>query len=115
MASFDEEIMADPDDVENNKLMAIIAYFGCLFFVPLLNAKDSAFAKYHANQGLALFVLILALICADTFILSRIPFINWFTWIFYVGIVVLAVQGMLNAAGGKLKPLPLIGGITLLK
>ena len=44
---------ADPKDVEKNKVMAVLAYF--IFFLPLLtDAKDSPFAKFHANQGLLL-------------------------------------------------------------
>lgn len=115
MASFDEEIMADPDDAEKNKVMGIIAYFGCLFFIPLISAKDSSFAKYHANQGLMLFLTYLALWAVNSFVLSLIPVINWFSWMLYFGILGLMIIGIINAAGGKMKPLPLIGGVTLLK
>lgn len=115
MASFDEEIMADPDDAEKNKVMGIIAYFGCLFFIPLIAAKDSSFAKYHANQGLMLFLTYMVLWAADTFILGHIPVIRSFLWILYLGLFALMIIGIINAVGGKMKPLPLIGGVTLLK
>ena len=32
--------------------MAILAYFGILVLIPILAAKDSKFARFHANQGL---------------------------------------------------------------
>ena len=44
----------DKADVEQNKVMAILAYFGILVLIPILAAKDSKFARFHANQGLLL-------------------------------------------------------------
>ena len=46
-------VTPDPNDVQSNKVMAILAYFGILFLIPLLAAKESAYARYHTNQGLA--------------------------------------------------------------
>jgi uncharacterized membrane protein len=100
----------DPNDVQTNKAMAILAYI--LFFVPLLAAKDSPFAMYHANQGLVLFLISLAL----NVVLTFIPIIGWILLPFaYIAILAFAIIGIINAANGQIKPLPLIGGITLLK
>lgn len=41
-------------DVQNNKAMGILSYLGILVLIPILAAKDSPFARYHANQGLVL-------------------------------------------------------------
>ena len=38
------------------KGMAILAYFGILFLIPLFAAKNDPFARYHTNQGLVLFI-----------------------------------------------------------
>ena len=43
-------------DAEQNKVFGILAYLGILCLIPLLAAKDSRFARYHANQGLVLFL-----------------------------------------------------------
>jgi uncharacterized membrane protein len=100
----------DPTDVQANKAMAVLAYI--LFFVPLLAAKDSPFAMYHANQGLVLFLTSLAL----NVVLTFIPIIGWMLLPFaYIAILAFAIIGIINAANGHNKPLPLIGGITLLK
>ena len=45
-----------PEDINKNKAVAIVACFWILFFVPLVAAKDSGFAKFYANQGLILFI-----------------------------------------------------------
>lgn len=116
MASFDEEFVADPDDVQRNKIMGIIAYLGCLCFVPLIAAKDSQFARYHASQGVTLFVLSIALsVIKIALAFMDIPMIGMIIWIIQVGLLVLMVLGIVNAVGGKMKPLPIIGGFTILK
>ncbi|WP_235886021.1 hypothetical protein [Paenibacillus cymbidii] len=90
--------------------MAIVAYI--IFFIPLLAAKDSPFAMYHANQGLTLFLAAVAV----NIVFTIIPIIGWILLPFAnLAIVVLAILGIINAANGTTKPLPLIGSITLLK
>lgn len=98
---------ADAKDVEDNKVYAILAYLGILVLVPILAAKDSRFAQYHANQGLVLFLT--SIICG---FVIWIPVVGWALGI---GILVLWVMGIVNAAQGEMKPLPIIGGIELIK
>ena len=50
----------DPNDIKSNKGVSVLAYFGLLFLVPLLAAKDSKFARFHTNQGIVLFILSIA-------------------------------------------------------
>lgn len=100
-----------PADVEKNKIFAIISYLGILFIVPLLAAKDSPFAMYHANQGLLLFLLSIALGA-----ITMIPILGWIIAIVaWIVPLVFMIMGIINAANGQMKPLPLIGEITLLK
>ena len=102
--------MFEKEDIEKNKAMAILAYI--IFLIPLLAAKDSKFAMYHANQGLVLFLVALAVNVVG----GIIPFIGWFI-ILPLGnlfVVVLAILGIINAAKGEAKQLPLIGGFMLL-
>ena len=44
-------------DVEQNKLMAVLSYFSLLVLLPILCAKDSKYARFHANQGLMLLLV----------------------------------------------------------
>ncbi len=102
---------ADAQDIEKNKAMGILAYI--IFFIPLLAAKDSKFAMYHANQGLVLFLAGVALNIVGWII----PFIGWMLiiplgWVF---LLVLAIMGIISAAKGEMKPLPVIGGIQIIK
>ena len=99
----------DKDDIEKNKAMGLLAYI--LFFIPLLAAKDSPFARYHANQGLVLFIC--GLISS---LLWIIPILGWIIApILSIVITVLAVIGIINALNGKAKELPIIGKFKILK
>lgn len=113
----------DPQDVQQNKLMAILAYFGILVIIPILAAKDSKFAKFHANQGLVLCIcsivlwvalsIISTLVYKFAFFLGMI--ISLLSFLVYIGIFVLAILGIVNAAKGEAKELPLIGKYQILK
>ena len=46
-------------DTQDNNKVAALAYI--IFFIPLLAAKESKFARYHANQGLVLLIATIAL------------------------------------------------------
>lgn len=99
------------EDAEKNMAMGILAYI--LFFVPLLAARDSQFAMYHANQGLVLFLTALAV----NIIGGLIPVVGWFFLIplLNLAILIFAVIGIINAAQKKTAALPLIGKIQLIK
>ena len=99
----------DAQDIEKNKVMALLAYI--IFFIPLLAAKDSKFARFHANQGLVLF---LGGIIAS--VVAVIPVIGWIVApIAGLVITVLAIIGILNALNGRAKELPVIGKFKILK
>ena len=112
------EQVPEQADVDKNKIFAILAYLGLLFLVPLLAAKDSPFAKYHTNQGVVLFI---AGICIwfPMMIIAFIPFINLVLLLlgplFGLCIFAFIIIGIINAAQGKMKPLPLIGHFSIIK
>ena len=102
---------ANSKDVEENKVFGILAYIGILFLIPLLAAPKSKFAKFHANQGLVLFIAEIILGAV-----AIIPILGWMVWFFgSIAALVLAIMGIINAAGGKMEKLPLIGNFVILK
>ena len=69
----EENVIFNTEDVEQNKVFGILSYIGILVLVPILAAKDSQYARFHANQGLVLFITdviigacmsILSILCA---------------------------------------------------
>ncbi|MFA6383369.1 MAG: hypothetical protein WCX17_03015 [Parcubacteria group bacterium] len=102
-------------DAEKNKPMAIIGYIlPILFFIPLVtDAKNSPFAKFHANQQLNLFLAAIAV----NIVGGIIPIIGWFIILPLgsVALIVIAIMGIINGAKGEMKKLPIIGGFELIK
>jgi len=99
------------NDVEDNKLISILCYFGILFLIPYLTRPESPFVKFHSNQGLVLFIFSLIVGVA-----SRIPFFGWIIGaVCGVFIFVCFVLGIVNVVNGHMKELPVIGKIEVLK
>ena len=106
-------------DIEENKLYAFCAYISLLFLIPLLARPDSKFARFHANQGIVLFV-ISVVVAVLSWLLPLIPLVGAIlAWIVGTlgGLATLAlmVLGIINAAAGRVKELPLVGNIRILK
>ncbi len=98
-------------DIAENKVLCVLCYFGILLLIPLLVKKDSAFVRFHSNQG-----LVLMLFNIIVSILAAIPLVGWVVSI--VGAVaglVFWIMGLVNVLNGRAKTLPLIGGITIIK
>ena len=86
-------------------ILAIISYLGILCLIPILIKEEDEFVKFHAKQGLVLFIAEVA-----TMLIAWIPIIGWIgapiLWIIWI---VLAIIGIMNVAKGKKAPLPIIG------
>lgn len=116
-------------DIEANKGPALLSYFGLLVLIPIFAAKHSPYARYHANQGLVLFVgmLVWAVIDGAVTALLRALLGNalglWGMYslcgtalnIIYAGFSILAVIGIINVLNERAKELPIIGKYKILK
>lgn len=99
-----------PGDAERHRLIAAVGYM--LFLIPLLGARGSAFAMYHANQSLQLLLAALIVNIA----LALIPAAGWLlTALANCCLLALALLGIRHALRGKCRALPGIGGWSLLR
>jgi len=103
------------NDVEKNKVMAIVGYIiPILFFIPLVSdGKNSQFARFHANQQLNLLIGWVVVNVVG----GVIPFLGWFI-ILPIGTIILfilMIMGIINASKGEMKKLPMIGGFNIIK
>jgi uncharacterized membrane protein len=102
-------------DIQDGKTMAILAYI--IWLIPLLAARDKKYAMYHTEQAIMLwiaFIVIYIAIWILTFIVGQISsslacIISILGIIPWLAFLVLWIMGLINAAGGKMKELPLIG------
>ena len=110
----------DPADIESNKIMALISYIGILVLIPIFAAKESKYARFHANQGLVLLIASAAYSIAYSIVAAILGAINLSFIASLLGLVsiafpVLAVLGIINAVKGIAKELPIIGKFKILK
>ena len=119
-----EQTEVSPEDVQNNKVFAILAYIGILVLVPIFAAKESKFARFHANQGLVIFICevawgiigsVISSLLISSLSLGLWAFWGFISWLVWIGFMVFAIIGIVNAAQGSTKPMPLFGKFKILK
>ena len=136
-----EEVVHDEaaaaKDVQDNKLMAILSYVGLLWLVPLLTKshEKSPFVKFHLNQGILVLAMwvaygivhavlgvfrrpvvvqiqtVLGSVSTHTGAYVRPLWVTLITTALSVFVLVIAILGIVNAAKGEQKKLPLIGDL----
>lgn len=114
----------DPNDIEQNKVLALFAYLELLFLIPLLAAPNSPYARFHTNQGLVLFLTSIVLGIVMVVVSVLLTLIGGLAGIAIAGVVngliglcifIFVILGIVNAVTGKAKELPVIGKIRILK
>ena len=108
-----EAPQADAKEIADGKAFALLSYvlslFGIPFFIVPLIMRNNEFSLYHAKQCLMVWLLFLVgsvisvplmAICIGVILLAVVGIFD----------LVLLIMGIVNASGGVMKPLPLIGG-----
>lgn len=111
----------DQADIEKNKMVAALSYVLFFFIVPLRVAPESPYARYHANQGVVLFIVSVAAWIVAAMILGALFFVpssylleRLLLGVVDLGVLVFMVIGIANAIQGKAKPLPFIGQFKII-
>jgi uncharacterized membrane protein len=105
-------------DVNDHKLFAILGYIlPFLFFIPMVNdtSKNNPFARFHANQQLILLVIGIGFYVLSNVFYMTLGALSLILFpIANIAMLVLVVLGIINAAQGEMKELPLVGHFKLL-
>lgn len=92
-----------PDD---RRMASILAYIPFLCFVPLISMSDNKEVRFHARQGVLLFIIELI---AVFFLIDTV------SDLFFKGILIVAISfsvaGLIFAIQGKMQKLPIIGDL----
>lgn len=95
----------------NNKTLSIVAYITIIgWLIAYFSGKDKADAllKYHLKQSLGLAIVSIIFNVALMVVASIVPSLAFLGLIGYV-IMVFWILGIINAANGALKPVPVFG------
>ena len=99
----------DPQDVADNRMLAMLGYF-TLGVLPMLGARNSAFAMHHANQ--ALWIFIGTILCG---VVCIIPILGWL--VAAVGslfLLICEIIGIVRALKGSGAYLPFVKGLPVI-
>lgn len=125
-------IMFNQEDVQQNKVMGILAYIGILCLIPFFAAKESEYAQYHAKQGLNLFIVNVIASIVASIVAGVIGFVCGFALgeigVVLAGIIgfviggavnlvfiVAMVYGIIIAVNGEKKEIPYLAKVSFIK
>jgi uncharacterized membrane protein len=106
-ASSDPEF--DAQDIADNKMLAMLGYL-TMGILPMIGARNSAFAMHHTNQALWIFIgsLLCGLVCI-------IPFLGWIVGLVgSIFLLVCEIMGIVRALKGSGAYLPFVKGLPVI-
>ncbi len=128
---YQQPINQTATEADNSKLFNILSYIGILWLFGLLinPEKNKPDVKFHVGQGIMLSIVSVGLNIVASIITSILTAIFHFSAIYFIavilnsliwiaisgGLIALMIIGIINAAKGEQKPLPIIGGYAFYK
>jgi uncharacterized membrane protein len=104
-----------PEDIARGKTIAILSYctiIGWVIAIILQQSEKSRFGAFHVRQGLGLLIFGVGSILAIT-MLGWIMFFLWFLIpLIQLTVLIFIILGIINAASGQAKKLPVIGELS---
>lgn len=102
MAESTRTLNITPEEIQQGKTMAIVAYL--IFFIPLLmeDMRKNKFVMFHTEQSILIVILYVIVSIVGTLTCG-------IGMVLYIVCIVLQIIGIMNAANGEVKPLPIIG------
>ena len=101
--STDTKKYSTPTNYSTNRILSALSYFGILFVLPYLICQNDSFARFHAKQGMILFIAsIVADIVASIFGLG---------WVVSIAKLYFIYKGVSNVLNGRKEVLPYIGSL----
>ncbi|MBE6530038.1 MAG: hypothetical protein E7680_05515 [Ruminococcaceae bacterium] len=112
----------DPQDIAENKKLAVLSYIGPLILISIFLGRKSKFAMFHFCQALLniivfiVYYILFNFLCTSGFlpiVLTVIFFILLFPGL--LAFPIFSILGIVHAAKGKAITMPLYGRIPLMK
>jgi len=112
MSTTPETPAAAPAASTEDRTVAILSYITLIGFIVAIvmhSSKKTALGSFHLRQALGLLVTGLAFgFCV--IILAFIPILGWLVILLgWLSLLVLVVMGLIGAASGQQKPVPVLG------
>lgn len=93
--------MTEPKKLtQDDKIWGLLSYLWIFSLVALIMKRDNEFVRFHANQGILLFVI------------SLVGWVPMLGQLLMLIICILAIISMIKAYQGEKWELPLLGGVA---
>ncbi len=102
----------DAQDIAKGKTIAILSYctlIGWIIAFVMHGNEKTKFGAYHLRQGLGLMCIGLVIFIISFMFIFMMPALYFGFRLLNLGILALAIMGIMNANNGKAEPMPLIG------
>ena len=96
-------------EANNDTLMGILSYLGILVIIPFIINPKSDFVRFHAKQGLVLFIIEVVVSVVGYGIFWPLA---WIAGIINLLILILVIVGIVNVVQHKESPLPVVGQLA---
>ena len=99
----------DPQDIADNRMLAMLGYLS-MGILPMIGARNSAYAMHHTNQALWIFIgsLLCGLVCI-------VPFLGWIVGaIGSIFLFVCEIIGIVRALKDNGAYLPFVKGLPVI-
>ena len=105
-------------EIDDGKVMGILAYLGILALIPYLAEKNNKFVVFHAKIGMNLFLIeVIGSVAISVLVFTLIlaPLAALASMVLSIGTLVLSIIGIVNVCQGEAKELPVIEKIKIIK
>lgn len=103
-------------DESTKKIICALGYlFGILFFLPLVLYPQDDFARFHANQALAVLIVTVAGEVVFGILCAFLPILGILCGVFGLAMFIACIYAVVGAAKGEKWNIPLIEKIRILK
>lgn len=103
-------------DESTKKIICAFGYlFGILFFLPLVLYPQDDFARFHANQALAVLIVTVAGEVVFGILCAFLPILGILCGVFGLVMFIACIYAVVGAAKGEKWNIPLIEKIRILK
>ena len=103
-------------DESTKKIICAFGYlFGILFFLPLVLYPQDDFARFHANQALAVLIVTVAGEVVFGILCAFLPILGILCGVFGLAMFIACIYAVVGAAKGEKWNIPLIEKIRILK
>lgn len=115
----DENYLIHPRDAYRNRDITLLCYLPLLFWIPLVSRPRSRFARFHANQGLIMNIVIFSWWIIEAILTSffndqLLYFLSIILASFNIFVLILIGFGILSVTNEQARELPIIGRFRII-